>query len=369
MSALAAEHNAINLSQGFPNFEVNDELMSLVNHYMRKGFNQYAPMQGILPLRERIAEKTQELYGAVYSPDKEITITSGGTQAIYTAITAMVREGDEVLIFEPAYDCYAPAILLAGGIPVYVQLKTPEFTFDWTAVKKMINQKTKMIIINTPNNPGGSLMTAKDMKELEKITAHSEITIVSDEVYEHIIFDGQRHESVLRYPKLAERSFVVFSFGKTYHNTGWKMGYCLAPENLMTEFRRVHQFVVFSANTFIQYALADFMKNKNYLELPAFYQEKRDYFLKLLKGSKFTFTPAAGSYFQCLDFSKITRQNDFDFAVKLTKEHGVASVPVSAFYHKKHDPKLLRFCFAKTNETLEKAAERLCAIGEAIPKI
>ena len=366
MSALANEHNAINLSQGFPNFEVNEELMSLVNQYMRKGFNQYAPMQGILPLRERIAEKTQELYEAVYSPEKEITITSGGTQAIYTAITAMIREGDEVVIFEPAYDCYAPAILLAGGIPVYVQLKAPEFTIDWTAVKKMINQKTKMIIINTPHNPGGSLMTAKDMKELEKITSRTEITIISDEVYEHIIFDGHRHESVMRYPKLAERSFVVFSFGKTYHNTGWKMGYCLAPENLMTEFRRVHQFVVFSANTFIQYALADFMKNKNYLELPAFYQEKRDYFLKLIQGSKFSFTPASGSYFQCLDFSKITKENDFDFAVRLTKESGVASVPVSAFYHKNHDPKLLRFCFAKTNETLERAAEKLCAVGQLV---
>ncbi|MBL0104613.1 MAG: aminotransferase class I/II-fold pyridoxal phosphate-dependent enzyme [Bacteroidetes bacterium] len=366
MSALANEHNAINLSQGFPNFEVNEELMALVNQYMRKGFNQYAPMQGILPLRERIAEKTQELYEAVYSPEKEITITSGGTQAIYTAITAMIREGDEVVIFEPAYDCYAPAILLAGGIPVYVQLKAPEFTIDWTAVKKMINQKTKMIIINTPHNPGGSLMTAKDMKELEKITSRTEITIISDEVYEHIIFDGHRHESVMRYPKLAERSFVVFSFGKTYHNTGWKMGYCLAPENLMTEFRRVHQFVVFSANTFIQYALADFMKNKNYLELPAFYQEKRDYFLKLIQGSKFSFTPASGSYFQCLDFSKITKENDFDFAVRLTKESGVASVPVSAFYHKNHDPKLLRFCFAKTNETLERAAEKLCAVGQLV---
>ena len=366
MSALANEHNAINLSQGFPNFEVNEELMALVNQYMRKGFNQYAPMQGILPLRERIAEKTQELYEAVYSPEKEITITSGGTQAIYTAITAMIREGDEVVIFEPAYDCYAPAILLAGGIPVYVQLKAPEFTIDWTAVKKMINQKTKMIIINTPHNPGGSLMTAKDMKELEKITSRTEITIISDEVYEHIIFDGHRHESVMRYPKLAERSFVVFSFGKTYHNTGWKMGYCLAPENLMTEFRRVHQFVVFSANTFIQYALADFMKNKNYLELPAFYQEKRDYFLKLIQGSKFSFTPASGSYFQCLDFSKITQENDYDFAVRLTKESGVASVPVSAFYHKNHDPKLLRFCFAKTNETLERAAEKLCAVGQLV---
>lgn len=221
-----------------------------------------------------------------------------------------------------------------------------------------------MIIINTPHNPGGSVMSANDMKELEKITSNSEITIVSDEVYEHIIFDGQRHESVMRYPKLAERSFVVFSFGKTYHNTGWKMGYCLAPENLMTEFRRVHQFVIFASTTPIQFALADFMKNKNYLELPAFYQEKRDCFLKLLSGSKFKFTPAKGSYFQCLDYSAITKEKDFDFAVRLTKENKIASIPVSSFYNKKTDNKILRFCFAKTNDTLEQAAERLCSIKE-----
>ena len=362
MSALANEYKAINLSQGFPNFEVSEELVSLMNHYMKKGMNQYAPMQGIISLRERIAEKVQDLYGAVYNPETEINITSGGTQAIYTAITAMIREGDEVVIFEPAYDCYAPAIQLAGGIPVYIQLVAPDYSIDWTKVKKLITQKTKMIIINTPHNPAGTIMTAADMKELEKITSNSEITIISDEVYEHILFDGLRHESVMRYPKLAERSFVVFSFGKTYHTTGWKMGYCLAPENLMTEFRRVHQFVVFSSTTFAQYALADFMKNKNYLELPAFYQEKRDYFLKLISGSKFKFIPSKGSYFQSLDYSDITKEKDFDFAVRLTKENGIASVPVSAFYNKKNDYKMLRFCFAKTNETLEQAAEKLCSI-------
>ncbi|MBK7432044.1 MAG: methionine aminotransferase [Bacteroidia bacterium] len=362
MSALANEYKAINLSQGFPNFEVSEELVSLMNHYMKKGMNQYAPMQGIISLRERIAEKVQDLYGAVYNPETEINITSGGTQAIYTAITAMIREGDEVVIFEPAYDCYAPAIQLAGGIPVYIQLTAPDYSIDWTKVKKLITQKTKMIIINTPHNPAGTIMTAADMKELEKITSNSEITIISDEVYEHILFDGLRHESVMRYPKLAERSFVVFSFGKTYHTTGWKMGYCLAPENLMTEFRRVHQFVVFSSTTFAQYALADFMKNKNYLELPAFYQEKRDYFLKLISGSKFKFIPSKGSYFQSLDYSDITKEKDFDFAVRLTKENGIASVPVSAFYNKKNDYKMLRFCFAKTNETLEQAAEKLCSI-------
>lgn len=359
MSALANEQKAINLSQGFPNFEASEELISLVNQYMKKGFNQYAPMQGILPLRERIAEKAEALYGAKYNPDTEITITSGGTQAIYTAITAMIREGDEVVVLEPAYDSYVPAIELAGGVPVYVALKFPDYTIDWNAVKKVITQRTKMILINTPHNPAGTVWTQKDMKELEKITSHSEITVVSDEVYEHILFDGHQHESVMHYPKLAERSFVVFSFGKTYHTTGWKMGYCLAPQKLMTEFRRVHQFVVFSSNTPIQYALADFMENKNYLELPKFYQEKRDYFLKLLSGSKFKFKPATGSYFQLLDYSDITREKDTDFAVRLTKQYKVASIPISSFYHEPIDNKLLRFCFAKTNETLEMAAERL----------
>ena len=362
MSALANEHNAINLSQGFPNFDVSQELISMVDHFMKKGMNQYAPSQGIISLRERIAEKVQDLYAAVYNPETEINITSGGTEAIYTAITAMIREGDEVLIFEPAYDCYAPAILLSGGIPIYMQLIAPDYSIDWLKVKKLITQKTKMIIINTPHNPAGTILSSKDMRELEKITSNSEITIISDEVYEHILFDGMKHESVMRYPKLAERSFVVFSFGKTYHNTGWKMGYCLAPENLMTEFRRVHQFVVFSSNTPVQYAFADFIKNKNYLELPAFYQEKRDYFLKLIAGSKFKFIPAKGSYFQCLDYSDITNEKDMDFAIRLTKENGIASVPVSAFYNKKNDYKMLRFCFAKTNETLEQAAEKICSI-------
>ncbi|HRH66341.1 MAG TPA: methionine aminotransferase [Bacteroidia bacterium] len=359
MSALANEQKAINLSQGFPNFEASEELIALVNQYMKKGFNQYAPMQGILPLRERIAEKAETLYGARYHPDTEITITSGGTQAIYTAITSMIREGDEVVVLEPAYDSYVPAIELAGGVPVYVALKFPEYTVDWNAVKKVISQRTKMILINTPHNPAGTVWTQNDMKELEKITSRSEITIVSDEVYEHILFDGLQHESVMRYPKLAERSFVVFSFGKTYHTTGWKMGYCLAPEKLMTEFRRIHQFVVFSSNTPIQYALADFMENRNYLELPKFFQEKRDYFLSLIKGSRFKFKPAAGSYFQLLDYSAITREKDSDFAVRLTKQHKVASIPISSFYHEPIDNKLLRFCFAKTNETLEIAAERL----------
>jgi methionine aminotransferase len=362
MSALAAKHNAINLSQGFPDFDASGELISLVDSFMKKGMNQYAPMQGILPLRERISEKTSELYRANYSPDSEITITSGGTQAIYTAITAMIREGDEVIVFEPAYDSYVPAIILSGGVPVYVSLTAPDFTINWDDVKKLISHKTKMIIINTPHNPCGSVMTSSDMKELEKITAGTDIIIISDEVYEHIIFDGQRHESVLRYSQLADRSFVVFSFGKTYHTTGWKMGYCLAPSHLMTEFRKVHQFVVFSSNTPVQYALSEFIKNKNYLLLPAFFEEKRNYFLGLIKNSRFKFIPSKGSYFQNLDYSAISQEKDTEMAERLTREAGVASIPLSAFYHESIDNKLLRFCFAKKKETIERAAEKLCAV-------
>jgi methionine aminotransferase len=360
MSALATQHNAINLSQGFPNFECSPELVSLVDHYMKKGLNQYSPMQGIMPLREVIAAKMQELYGIVYNPEKEINITAGGTEAIYAAITAVVNEGDEVIVIEPAYDCYVPAIELNGGIPIYVKLKAPDHTIDWNEVKKLMNQRTRMIMINTPHNPTGSVMTANDMKQLEKLTNGTDILILSDEVYEHIIFDGIKHQSVCLYPKLAERSFVVFSFGKTYHTTGWKTGYVLAPERLMTEFRKVHQFMVFCVNTPLQYALADYMKNKDaYLQLGNFYQEKRDYFIKLIKGSRFKFTPASGSYFQMLDYSGITQEKDTEYAIRLTKEIGVASVPTSVFYHEPVDNKLLRFCFAKTSETLEKAAEKL----------
>ena len=362
MSSLAAQHKAINLSQGFPDFDASEELIGLVNDYMKKGMNQYAPMQGILPLRERLAEKTQDLYKISYNPDTEITITSGGTEAIYTAITAIIREGDEVIVFEPAYDCYVPAIELAGGVPVYISLKSPDFKINWNEIKKVISHKTKMIMINTPHNPTGTVMNAGDMKELEKIVAGTEICIISDEVYEHIIFDKLEHESVLRYPVLAERSFVVFSFGKTYHTTGWKIGYCFAPANLMAEFRKIHQFVVFSANTPLQYALADFIKNKNYLTLPDYYQEKRDYFLKLIKGSRFKFTPASGSYFQCLDYTSITNEKDTDFAIRLTKEFKIASIPISVFYHEGIDNKVLRFCFAKKNETLEMAAEKICSV-------
>jgi methionine aminotransferase len=357
MSKLAADNNAINLSQGFPDFNCSEELVSLVNKYMKAGNNQYAPMAGFIALREILAQKTEALYGEKYDPETEVTITAGGTQAIYTAISAMVREGDEVIIFEPAYDCYQPAIELNGGKTIYLQLKAPTYSIDWEEVKKRINHRTKMIIINTPHNPTGSIMSATDMLVLEKLTRDTDIVIISDEVYEHIIFDQQQHQSVARYPKLAERSFIISSFGKTYHATGWKMGYVVAPKNLMSEFRKVHQFLVFSCNTPIQYALAEFLKQKeHYLELGNFYQKKRDYFISLIRNSKFDFTPSAGTYFQLLNYQKMSKEKDADYAVRLTKEFGIASIPISAFYHESIDNNVLRFCFAKKEETLEKAA-------------
>lgn len=357
MSKLAADHGAINLSQGFPDFNCHEELISLVNKYMKSGNNQYAPMPGLIGLREIIAQKTEELYNAKYNPETEITVTSGATQAIYTAITAVVREGDEVIVFEPAYDCYQPAIELNGGKTVYLQLKAPGYHIDWEEVKKVINHRTKMIIINTPHNPTGSILSVADLEQLQKLTRDTDIMIISDEVYEHIIFDKHRHESVARYPLLAERSFIISSFGKTFHTTGWKIGYCLAPQNLMAEFRKVHQFLVFASNTPIQFALTEFLKQRGqYLELGDFYQQKRDYFIKQISNPGFTFTPAAGTYFQLLNYDKISREKDTDFAVRLTKEFGLASIPVSVFYHEGTDHHVLRFCFAKKEETLEKAA-------------
>jgi len=356
MSKLAAEHNAINLSQGFPDFHADEEMIGLVNKHMQAGNNQYAPMPGLMSLREVLAQKTEELYGAKYDPETEITITAGATQAIFTAISAIIREEDEVIIFEPAYDCYQPAIELNGGKTIYLQLKAPGYVISWEEVKKVISHRTKMIIINTPHNPTGSIMSAEDMKQLEKLVAGTGIVIISDEVYEHIIFDGKPHQSVARFPKLAERSFIISSFGKTYHTTGWKMGYCVAPKNLMAEFRKVHQFLVFACNTPIQHALAEYLqKRENYLQLGKFYQDKRDYFTKAIRNSKFSFTPAAGTYFQLLSYKKISKEKDTEFATRLTKEFGLASIPVSAFYHERTDHNVLRFCFAKKEETLDKA--------------
>jgi methionine transaminase len=358
MSKLAAEHKAINLSQGFPDFNCDKGLVDLVNKHMKAGHNQYAPMPGLLGLREILAQKTEELYKAKYDPETEITITAGATQAIFTAITAIVREGDEVIIFEPAYDCYQPAIELNGGKTIYLQLKAPGYYIEWEEVKKVISHRTKMIIINTPHNPTGSIISADDMKQLEKLVKGTDIVIISDEVYEHIIFDEHTHQSVARFPKLAERSFIISSFGKTFHTTGWKIGYCVASKNLMAEFRKVHQFLVFATNTPIQHALTEYLQDKNnYLGLGKFYQDKRDYFISSIKNPKFTFTPARGTYFQLLNYQKLSKEKDSEFAVKLTKEFGLAAIPVSAFYHEHTDNKVLRFCFAKKEETLDAAIE------------
>lgn len=363
MSALAREHNAINLSQGFPDFHTHPQLIDLVTDAMKKGMNQYSPMQGYMPLREIIAQKTAELYSAHYDPDKEITITAGATQAIFTAIAAFIRDGDEAIIIEPAYDCYVPAIELCGGVPKFIKLDDINFTVNWEDVRKSITAKTKLIIINTPHNPTGAVLNAGDIGKLQKLVKDKDIIVISDEVYEHIIFDGLEHQSVARYPELAKRSIIVSSFGKTYHTTGWKVGYVLAPENLMVEFRKVHQFNVFCVNTPIQVAYSELMKEKDlYLELGNFYQKKRDFFRSLIKGSRFTLKPVYGSYFQLVDYKKISDEKDVDYAVRLTKEHGVAPIPMSVFYHKNIDNHYLRFCFAKENETLEKAAEKLIKV-------
>jgi methionine transaminase len=363
MSGLANEVGAINLSQGFPDFPISMELVELVNHYMRKGFNQYAPMPGVLALREAIALKAFETFGITYDPQTEINITAGATEAIFCVITAMIHPGDEAIVIEPAYDCYAPAVELSGGVVRYSSLQVPSYTINWPEVESLINSHTKMIMINSPHNPTGSVLSATDLAELDRMTRNTDIVVMSDEVYEHLIFDGIRHESVCYYPELASRSFVIGSFGKTFHTTGWKTGFIMAPVVLMAEVRKVHQFVVFASNTPIQYAMADYLKNKeNYLQLPAFYQQKRDLFAGLVRESRFRIIPSYGTYFQLLDYSSISDEKEMDFAVRITREYGVASVPVSPFYHAKQENHVLRFCFAKTEETLLKAAEILCTI-------
>lgn len=360
MSALANKHKAINLSQGFPNFKSDSTLLNLVSKAMTNGFNQYAPMSGNADLNKAISKKFELLYSSSYHPEKEITITAGATQAIFTAISAFVAKDDEVIIFKPAYDCYQPAIELFGGKTIAIQLKAPNYEVDWNDVRQKISSKTKMIIINTPHNPSGTLFSEQDMLTLQEITKDTNIIILSDEVYEHIIFDNEKHQSVCLFSDLKQRSLVVASFGKTFHNTGWKMGYCCAPKELMEEFRKVHQFNVFSVNHPMQKALAEYIETPNhYLQLPSFYQEKRDLFLSLIKESRFEFIPAKGTYFQSLNYAKITNEYDVDFAKKLTIEHKVASIPLSVFNENGLDEKMLRFCFAKTDETLKKAAEIL----------
>ncbi len=363
MSKLAQEQNAINLSQGYPDFPVSKELTSLVSKYMKEGFNQYAPMPGIYSLRETIAEKFSQLYGINYNPESEITITAGATQAIYTIISAFIQKNDEVIIFAPAYDSYEPTIKLNGGKTIEIELGKSDYKVDWNKVKESINDQTKMIIINTPHNPSGTVLSENDMKSLESIIKNTDIIILSDEVYEHIIFDKVKHQSACLFPSLAERSFIVGSFGKTFHITGWKMGYCLAPAELMAEFRKTHQFNVFSVNHPMQKAIASYLRSpENYLGLSEFYQSKRDFFINAVQDSKFTLIPSKGTYFQLLGYKKISDEKDFDFAVRLTKEKKVASIPISGFYSTNFDNKSLRFCFAKSEETLKRGAEILNSI-------
>lgn len=363
MSQLAVDNKAINLSQGFPDFPISEELIDLVYYYMRKGYNQYAPMPGVLSLRKAISVMFQDNYGILYNPDLEINITAGATQALFSAISAFIKEGDEAVIFEPAYDCYAPAVKINGGLVKYASLAFPGFNINWEELPRMITHRTKLIIINSPQNPTGSVLKAEDLQRLERLTDGTDIIVISDEVYEHLIFDGIEHQSVCRFPELARRTLIIGSFGKTFHATGWKTGFVLAPEKLMVEFRKVHQFTVFASNTPIQHAIGDFIGNrKNYEGLGVFYQRKRDLFVDALTSSRFKILPTYGTYFQLLDYSDISDKNEIDFARWLVEEHKIAAIPILPFYLKKDDHKVLRFCFAKQDETLMKAAEILSNI-------
>lgn len=359
MSALAREHQAINLSQGFPDFDCHPKLLESAQRYMQQGFNQYAPMPGVPALRETIATILQNSYGASYDPDTEITVTAGATQGIYTALAALVHPGDEVILFSPAYDCYAPAITIHGGIPVYSTLQGNEFQIDWNDVRQKLNARTKAIIINSPHNPSGTTLSANDLQTLQQLVHNTSTLIISDEVYEHMVFDGASHQSVARYKELAARSFIVSSFGKTVHTTGWKIGYVAAPAVLSAEFRKIHQFLVFAVNHPLQLALSDFLNDaSNYTELKHVYQAKRDFFLHHIKGSRLKPLHTSGTYFQLLDYSAISSEKDTDLAVRLTKEKKLAAIPLSVFYNEAPTQQhLLRFCFAKKEETLEKAAE------------
>ena len=364
MSQMAAEHNAINLSQGFPEFPISEELIELVYRNMQMGHNQYAPMPGLPALREEIAQKIAKLYQTEVNPDEEITVTAGATEAIFSTIMALVNEGEEVVVLEPAYDCYIPAIELAGGVPKTVALNPKDFTPDWEKIRDTITEKTRMLVINTPHNPSGAVFSPEDIKGLKALLEQNpNLLILSDEVYEHIIFDDKPHLSVLADQELAKRSIAVYSFGKTFHATGWKIGYLVAPASLTKEIRKVHQYNCFSVNTPAQFALAEFLKDEsNYQGIGVMYQKKRDYFVERLAASKFKVIPSYGTYFQILNYDNVSQESDVQFAERLTKEYGLASIPVSAFYQQKTDNKMLRFCFAKGEETLEKAADILCKI-------
>ncbi len=362
MSHLAIQYNSVNLGQGFPDYAMSEELVELVAKAMRSGMNQYAPMAGLPVLRERIAEKVHNLYQTQINPETDITITPGGTYAIYTALTTVLQPGDEVIVFEPAYDSYIPNIEVNGAVPVLIPLQFPGYSIPWQEVKNRITSRTKMIMINSPHNPTGSVISKYDIEQLREIVKDTNIFILSDEVYEHLIFDGKQHESILRHPDLLQRSFVCFSFGKTYHSTGWKMGYCISSPYLMQEFRKVHQYNCFSVHTPAQAGLAEYLQNQQaYLQLPAFVQGKRDYFKKLMSATPFKPLPSYGSYFQCYSYAALSDEDDKEFCIRLTKEYGVTPIPVSAFYKDGKDDKVIRFCFCKKEETLEKAVERLIA--------
>lgn len=359
MSALAQQHNAINLSQGFPNYPTDPELIDLVSYYMRAGANQYAPMAGVAPLLHGLARKMEDLYGVGVDAENEITITSGGTQAIFTTIAATIRPQDEVIIFEPAYDCYSPTVELFGGKVIPVRLEAPDFKIDWEELRSKLSSRTRLIILNNPNNPSTKILERQDLEELENLVHESAIMILSDEVYEHLIFDEKKHHSVLMFPGLRERSFVVASFGKLLHTTGWKLGYVVAPAVLSKEFRKVHQFNVFSANTPMQLAIADYLKREHYLQLPDFFQKKRDFLTAGLERSRFKVLPSEGTYFLLIDYSQVSSLSELDFSRQLTVEHGLASIPVSAFYSNQLEQKLLRLCFAKDQPTLTAAIDLL----------
>jgi methionine aminotransferase len=359
MSKMANEYNAINLSQGFPDFNCSDELLDLVNHYMKKGFNQYAPMPGVPALRKEISKKVLRDYGKEYNPEEEITITAGATQALFTAFSTIINPGDEVIVFEPAYDSYRPAIELNGGIVINIKLNPKDFSIPWDLVEKSISAKTKCIVINSPHNPTGSIIKKSDIAHLIKIVAGKNIFIISDEVYEHIAFDNIPHLSLSGFEELANRTFVISSFGKTFHATGWKIGYCCAPVYLMKEFRKIHQFIVFAVNTPIQYAYSEFIKNPTHINsLSNFYEKKRDLFISLLSKSNFNHRSCKGTYFQLLDYSNISDKDDYSFSEYLTKEVGVAVIPLSPFYKDGSTEKLIRVCFAKNDNVLKDAAKK-----------
>jgi methionine aminotransferase len=363
MSKLAQECGAINLSQGFPDFPIDSRLIDLVDKAMRAGHNQYAPMPGLPALREAIAVKVKRLYGFSYDPETEVTVTAGGTQAIFTTLGAVVHPGDEVIIIDPAYDCYAPTVELFGGRPVHVRLGA-DMKFDAGAVKASITPRTRMLMINTPHNPAGTILRDADMRRIADMLRGTDIILLSDEVYEHLVFDGEPHASAINYPELRDRAFVIFSFGKVFHATGWKMGYAMAPKALMAEFRKVHQFNVFSANTPMQHALAAYMQEpSHYMNVPAFYQAKRDRFAEGMRNSRFKLLPCEGSYFQTADYSAISDEGDRAFAERVAREFGVATIPLSPFYKEPPpEQRLLRFCFAKQDATLDAAIEKLCRI-------